>query len=58
MNIRSLTEPMIDTTIPMGRALFGIVTVFAQLRGDTIRENTRLGLDHARARARPAVAHR
>lgn len=31
VNIRSLTEPDIDTTTPMGRALFGIVAVFAQL---------------------------
>lgn len=30
------TEPMIDTTTPMGRALFGMVAVFAQLRVDTI----------------------
>jgi DNA invertase Pin-like site-specific DNA recombinase len=46
VNIVSLTEPMIDTTTPMGRALYGIVAVFAQLRVDTIRENTQrcLGL--------------
>src|SRR3546814_13773494 len=36
----------------MGRALFGIVAVFAQLRVDTIRENTRLGLAYARAQGR------
>ena len=29
VNIKSLTEPDIDTTTPMGRALFGIVAVFA-----------------------------
>ncbi|PPF66164.1 hypothetical protein C5C18_11845 [Rathayibacter tritici] len=52
VNIKSLTEPMIDTTSPMGRALFGIVAVFVQLRVDTIRENTRLGLDQARAQGR------
>ncbi len=52
VNIRSLTEPDIDTTTPMGRALFGIVAVFAQLRVDTIRENTRLGLEYARAQGR------
>ncbi len=52
VNIRSLTEPMIDTTTPMGRALYGIVAVFAQLRVDTIRENTRRGLAHARAQGR------
>jgi DNA invertase Pin-like site-specific DNA recombinase len=52
INIRSLTEPDIDTTTAMGRALFGIVAVFAQLRVDTIRENTRRGLEHARAQGR------
>ena len=31
VNIKSLTEPDIDTTTPMGRALFGIVAVFTQL---------------------------
>ena len=52
VNIKSLTEPMIDTTTPMGRALYGIVAVFAQLRVDTIRDNTRRGLAHARAQGR------
>ncbi len=52
VNIKSLTEPDLDTTTPMGRALFGIVTVFAQLRIDTIRDNTRRGLAHARAQGR------
>lgn len=52
IDIRSLTEPEIDTTTPMGRALFGIVAVFAQLRVDTIRDNTRRGLEHARAAGR------
>ncbi len=52
VNIKSLTEPDIDTTTPMGRALFGIVAVFAQLRVDTIRDNTRRGLEHARAKGR------
>lgn len=52
VNIKSLTEPDIDTTTAMGRALFGIVAVFAQLRVDTIRENTRRGLEHARAEGR------
>lgn len=52
VDIRSLTEPEIDTTTPMGRALFGMVAVFAQLRVDSIRENTRRGLAHARAHGR------
>ena len=52
VNIKGLTEPMIDTTTPMGRALFGMVAVFAQLRVDTIRENTMRGLAHAKAQGR------
>ena len=52
VQIKSLTEPDIDTTTPMGRALFGIVAVFAQLRVDTIRENTRAGLARARSEGR------
>mgnify|MGYP001556150570 CR=1 FL=1 len=52
VNIVSLTEPMIDTTTPMGRALYGIVAVFAQLRVDTIRDNTQRGLDYARSQGR------
>ncbi|MDN4640475.1 recombinase family protein [Agreia sp. PsM10] len=52
VNIKSLTEPMIDTTTPMGRALFGIVAVFAQLRVDTIREETMRGLQIARSKGR------
>ncbi|QPL05281.1 MULTISPECIES: recombinase family protein [Actinomyces] len=52
VNIRSLTEPDIDTTTPMGRALFGIVAVFAQLRVDAIRQNTMRGLERARAQGR------
>ena len=50
--IKSLTEPAIDTTSAMGRALYGIVAVFAQLRVDTIRENTRRGLEYARTQGR------
>jgi len=52
VNIKSLTEPDIDTTTPMGRALFGIVAVLAQLRVDNIRDNTLRGLEHARAKGR------
>jgi DNA invertase Pin-like site-specific DNA recombinase len=52
LNIRSLTEPAIDTTTAMGRAMFGIVAVFVQLRVDLIRENTIRGLEHARTQGR------
>lgn len=52
IDLKSLTEPAIDTTTPRGRALFGVVAVFAQLRVDTIRENTRLGLAYAKKQGR------
>lgn len=60
IELRSLTEPEIDTTTPMGidtttpmgKALFGVVAVFVQLRVDTIRHNTRRGLAHAREQGR------
>jgi DNA invertase Pin-like site-specific DNA recombinase len=52
VQIKSLTEPDIDTTTPGGRALFGIVAVFARLRVDTIGESTRAGLARARAAGR------
>ena len=54
VSIRSLTEPAlsIDTSSPMGQAIVGIMAVFARLRVDTIRENTRRGLAYARAQGR------
>lgn len=54
VSIKSLTEPAlsIDTSSPMGQAIVGIMAVFAPLRVDTIRENTRRGLAYARAQGR------
>jgi DNA invertase Pin-like site-specific DNA recombinase len=46
---------MIDTTTPMGCAFYGIVAVFAQLRVDTILENTMRGLAYARSEGRVGV---
>lgn len=34
-----------DTTAPMGRAMLGIMAVFAQLERETIRERTRMGMN-------------
>lgn len=36
----------------MGEAIIGIMAVLAQLRVSTIRENTRRGLEHARAQGK------
>lgn len=54
VRLTSITEPFldVDTSTPMGEAIVGIMAVLAQLRVSTIRENTRRGLDHARAQGR------
>ena len=54
VSIKSLTEPAlnVDMSTPMGRAIVGIMAVLAQLRVDTIRENTIRGLAYARAQGR------
>ncbi len=57
----SLTEG-IDTASPMGRALFGMCGVFAQLEADLIRDRTRAGMEAARRRGkrigRPRIERR
>lgn len=54
IRLNSLTEPFldIDASTPMGEAIVGIMAVLAQLRVSTIRENTRRGIEHARAQGR------
>jgi DNA invertase Pin-like site-specific DNA recombinase len=42
----------IDTTSPLGQALFTIVSAVAQLERDLIRERVRAGLRNARARGK------
>lgn len=42
----------IDTTSPMGKAMFRMLSVLAELERDMIRERTRAGLDAARSRGR------
>lgn len=54
VRLKSLTEPFldVDNRTPMGQAIVGIMAVLAQLRVDTIRDNTRRGLAHARSQGR------
>ncbi|WP_077624959.1 recombinase family protein [Sediminibacillus massiliensis] len=47
----SLTEQL-DTRTPMGKAMFGMIGVMAELERDMIRERTTAGLEAARARGR------
>lgn len=42
----------LDTSTPMGRAMFGMIGVMAELERDMIRERTQAGLESARARGR------
>lgn len=46
----SATEPQIDTTTPMGKAMLGVVAVFAELEHDLIAERVKAGMASAKAR--------
>lgn len=47
--LRSLQEPWIDTTTPMGEALYHITIAWAQLERRTLIERTRADMERARA---------
>lgn len=55
----SLTETL-DLTTPAGRAMAGLLAIFAEFEREVLRERTRVGLAHARANGkrlgRPATA--
>src|SRR5438045_6094800 len=57
----SLTEAL-DLTTPAGRAMAGLLSVFAEFERDILRERVRAGLDHARLNGprlgRPATTAR
>lgn len=52
INLRSLSEPAIDTTSAMGKLIFNIFGVLNEFRVDLIRENTMAGLENARKQGR------
>lgn len=52
IEVRSLTEAAIDQTTAVGTFVYSIMAALAQLRVDTTRENTMLGLAHARSPGR------
>jgi len=51
-NLKSLSEPWLDTTSPHGKLLFAIFAGVSQFERDLISERTRDGLASARARGR------
>jgi putative DNA-invertase from lambdoid prophage Rac len=57
----SLTEAL-DLTTPAGRAMAGLLAVFAEFEREILRERVRAGLDHARQKGKrlgrpPSVIH-
>jgi DNA invertase Pin-like site-specific DNA recombinase len=48
----SLTEAL-DLTTPAGRAMAGLLAVFAELEREILRERIRAGLAHARLNGKP-----
>lgn len=52
VDLRSLTEPVFDTTTAAGKLLFQVMAALNEFRVDLIRENTRAGLDTARRAGR------
>jgi DNA invertase Pin-like site-specific DNA recombinase len=52
INFRSLTEGVIDTTTPMGEAVFQIMAILKGMEVSILIERTNQGLEAARARGR------
>lgn len=52
VQLRSLTENVIDTTSASGKFVFGIFALMAEFERDMIRQRTKAGLDAARKRGR------
>ena len=53
----SLTEAL-DLTTPAGRAMAGLLAVFAEFEREILRERVRAGLAHARQQANASAARR
>ena len=52
VQLRSLTETLIDTTSPSGKLVFGIFGLMAEFERDMLRQRTHAGLAAARKRGR------
>lgn len=52
VQLRSLTENVIDTTTPSGKLVFGIFGLMAEFERDMLRQRTNAGLNAARKRGR------
>jgi DNA invertase Pin-like site-specific DNA recombinase len=52
VQLRSLTENVIDTTTPSGKLVFGIFALMSEFERDMLRQRTLAGLVAARKRGR------
>ncbi len=52
VQLRSLTENVIDTTTPSGKLVFGIFALMSEFERDMLRQRTQAGLRAARKRGR------
>ena len=52
VQLRSLTENVIDTTTPSGKLVFGVFGLMAEFERDMLRQRTNAGLAAARKRGR------
>lgn len=52
VQLKSLTENIIDTTSPSGKLVFGVFTVMAEFERDMLRQRTMAGLAAAKKRGR------
>lgn len=50
--VRVLTQPLLDTSNPMGRFFVAVMAAFAEMEKDFIRERTKAGLAAAKLRGR------
>lgn len=48
----SITEAM-DLTTPIGRAMTGLLTVFADFERELLRERVKAGIEHSRSKGKP-----
>ena len=62
VGLRSFSEPWLDTTSPLGEALYYITVAYAQLERGILRERVKAGMDRARKQGvqicRPRVMDR
>lgn len=56
--IRSLSEPWIDTTTPIGEAMYHITIAWAQLEKRQLTERVKAGMDRARAEGKASAGRR